>query len=66
MRVVAIEPHPHLRPYVLSYRIVEDISGECTGSPIWTCPEPIGILSANFGRCSYHESGEIHPKIGLL
>ncbi|NER84128.1 MAG: AraC family transcriptional regulator, partial [Leptolyngbya sp. SIO1D8] len=66
MRIVAIEPHHQLRPYVLSYRIVEDKLGEFAGKPIWTCPEPIGVLSANFGKCSYHESGEIHPKIGLL
>ncbi|MEO1125327.1 MAG: helix-turn-helix domain-containing protein [Cyanobacteria bacterium J06639_16] len=66
MRIVTIEPHPQLRPYVLSYRIVEDILGEVAGTPIWTCPEPIGVLSANFGKRSYHESGEIHPKVGLL
>ncbi|MEM9090630.1 MAG: AraC family transcriptional regulator [Cyanobacteria bacterium P01_F01_bin.53] len=66
MRIVAIEPHHHLRPYVLSYRIVEDKLGEVAGTPIWTCPEPIGILSANFGKRSYHESGELHPKVGLL
>ncbi|MEO0770569.1 MAG: helix-turn-helix domain-containing protein [Cyanobacteria bacterium J06649_4] len=66
MRIAAISPHPQLRPYVLSYRIVEDRSGECAGKPIWTCPEPIGVLSANFGKRSYHESGEIHPKVGLL
>lgn len=66
MRIVAIEPHHQLRPYVLSYRIVEDKLGEFAGTPIWTCPEPIGVLSANFGNPSYHESGEIHPKIGLL
>ena len=66
MRIVAIEPHPQLRPYVLSYRVVEDKLGEFAGTPIWTCPEPIGVLSANFGKRSYHESGKIHPKIGLL
>lgn len=66
MRIVTLEPHPQLRPYVLSYRIVEDILGEFAGTPIWTCPEPIGVLSANFGKRSYHESGEIHPKVGLL
>lgn len=66
MRIVAIEPHHQLRPYVLSYRIVEDKLGEFAGKPIWTCPEPIGVLSANFGKRSYHESGEIHPKVGLL
>ncbi|MEM8857483.1 MAG: AraC family transcriptional regulator [Chloroflexota bacterium] len=63
---MAIEPHHQLRPYVLSYRIVEDKLGEVAGTPIWTCPEPIGVLSANFGKRSYHESGEIHPKVGLL
>ncbi|MEM9220037.1 MAG: helix-turn-helix domain-containing protein [Cyanobacteria bacterium P01_F01_bin.150] len=63
---MAVEPHHQLRPYVLSYRIVEDLLGEFAGTPIWTCPEPIGVLSANFGKLSYHESGEIHPKIGLL
>ncbi|MBE9067372.1 AraC family transcriptional regulator [Leptolyngbya cf. ectocarpi LEGE 11479] len=66
MRIVAIAPHHQLRPYVLSYRVVEDKQGEFAGTPIWTCPEPIGVLSANFGKCSYHESGEIHPKVGLL
>ncbi|MEM9003126.1 MAG: helix-turn-helix domain-containing protein [Cyanobacteria bacterium P01_F01_bin.86] len=66
MRIVAIAPHPQLRPYVLSYRIVEDKPGEFAGKPIWTCPEPIGVLSVNFGKRSYHESGEIHPKVGLL
>lgn len=66
MRIVAIEPHHQLRPYVLSYRVVEDKLGEFAGTPIWTCPEPIGVLSANFGKRSYHESGEIHPKVGLL
>lgn len=66
MHIAAIAPHPQLRPYVLSYRIVEDKSGEFAGIPIWTCPEPIGVLSANFGKRSYHESGEIHPKVGLL
>ncbi|MDB9528316.1 helix-turn-helix domain-containing protein [Oscillatoria sp. CS-180] len=63
---MAIEPHPHLRPYVLSYRLVEDKLGEFAGLPVWTCPEPIGILSANFGKRSHHESGGIHPKVGLL
>lgn len=66
MRIVAIEPHHQLRPYVLSYRIVEDTLGEFAGIPIWTCPEPVGVLSANFGKRSYHESGEIHPEVGLL
>ncbi|MEM0981568.1 MAG: helix-turn-helix domain-containing protein [Cyanobacteria bacterium P01_H01_bin.58] len=66
MRIVTIEPYPHLRPYVLSYRIVEDIPGDFAGTPIWTCPEPIGVLSANFGKRSFHESGAIHPKVGLL
>ncbi|NEP19030.1 MAG: helix-turn-helix transcriptional regulator [Leptolyngbya sp. SIO4C1] len=66
MRIATLAPHPHLRPYVLSYRIVEDRLGEFAGTPIWTCPEPIGVLSANFGKRSYHESGEIHPKVGLL
>ncbi|MGD1861167.1 MAG: helix-turn-helix domain-containing protein [Leptolyngbyaceae cyanobacterium] len=66
MHIAAIEPHHQLRPYVLSYRIVEDKLGEFAGKPIWTCPEPIGVLSANFGKRSYHESGEIHPKVGLL
>ncbi|EKV00196.1 DNA-binding domain-containing protein, AraC-type [Leptolyngbya sp. PCC 7375] len=66
MRILAIAPHPQLRPYVLSYRMVEDKLGEVAGTPIWTCPEPIGVLSANFGKRSYHESGEIHPKVGLL
>ncbi|MEM8605320.1 MAG: helix-turn-helix domain-containing protein [Cyanobacteria bacterium P01_H01_bin.121] len=66
MQIVAIEPHPQLRPYVLSYRIVEDKLGEYAGTPIWTCPEPVGILSANFGQRSYHESGVMHPKTGLL
>ncbi len=66
MRIVALEPHPHLRPYVLSYRIVEDIPGEFAGTPLWTCPEPVGVLSANFGNPSYHESGKIHPRTGLL
>lgn len=66
MRVVALNPHPQLRPYVLSYRIVEDKVGEFAGSPLWTCPEPVGVLSANFGNPSYHESGDAHPKTGLL
>lgn len=66
MRIAAIEPHHQLRPYVLSYRIVEDTRGEFAGTPIWTCPEPIGVLSANLGKRSYHESGEIHPRVGLL
>lgn len=52
MRIVAIEPHLQLRPYVLSYRIVEDNLGEVAGTPVWTCPEPIGILSANCGKRS--------------
>ncbi|MEO1094862.1 MAG: helix-turn-helix domain-containing protein [Cyanobacteria bacterium J06638_28] len=63
---MTIEPHPYLRPYVLSYRIIEDIAGDFVGQPIWTCPEPIGVLSANFGKRSFHESGKIHPKVGLL
>ncbi|MEL6602142.1 MAG: helix-turn-helix domain-containing protein [Cyanobacteria bacterium J06614_10] len=66
MPILAIEPHRQLQPYVLSYRVVEDKLGEFSGKPIWTCPEPIGVLSANFGKCSYHESGKIHPKVGLL
>ncbi|MEM6591254.1 MAG: helix-turn-helix domain-containing protein [Cyanobacteria bacterium P01_C01_bin.73] len=70
MRIVAIAPHSQLRPYVLSYRIVEDRAGEVAGTPIWTCPEPVGVLSVNFGKRSYcksgHESGKIHPKVGLL
>lgn len=66
MRIVAIEPHHQLRPYILSYRIVEDMPGEFAGIPILTCPEPVGVLSANFGKRSYHESGDIHPKVGLL
>ena len=66
MRIVAIAPHHQLRPYVLSYRVVEDQLGEFAGIPIWTCPEPIGVLSANFGKRTYHESGEIHPTVGLL
>ena len=66
MHIVAIAPHHQLQPYVLSYRIVEDKLGDFAGTPIWTCPEPIGVLSVNFGKRSYHESGELHPKVGLL
>lgn len=46
--------------------MVEDEQGKFAGTPIWTCPEPVGVLSANFGKRSYHESGDIHPKVGLL
>ena len=66
MRVIALEPHLQLRPYVLSYRIVEDMLGEASGVPLGTCPEPVGVLGANFGNPSYHESGDTHPKTGLL
>ena len=66
MRIVAIAPHTQLRPYVLSYRIVEDRLGEFAGQPIWTCPELIGGLSVNFGQRSDHESWQLHPKVGLL
>lgn len=66
MRTLAIEPHEELRPYVLSYRIVEDLTGQYAGEPIWTCPEPVGVLSVNFGRPSFHESGKTHPNVGLL
>lgn len=66
MRTLALEPHKQLRPYVLSYRIVEDLTGKYAGKPIWTCPEPVGVLSVNFGRPSFHESGKACPKVGLL
>ena len=66
MRTLALEPHRQLRPYVLSYQIVEDLTGNYVGEPIWTCPEPVGVLTVNFGRPSFHESGKAHPTVGLL
>jgi AraC-like DNA-binding protein len=66
VRTLSLAPHKLLRPYVLSYHIVEDLEGKHAGEPIRTCPEPIGVLSVNFGRPSFHESGKAHPKVALL
>ena len=66
MKTAFIEPHASLKPFVARYLVVEDHASHFAYKPVKTCPEPLAVLSRNFGRGSIGEDGQAHPRAALL
>ncbi|MBT0587075.1 helix-turn-helix domain-containing protein [Alteromonas oceanisediminis] len=64
--IINLKPHSSLSRYILSYRIINDLQQEYADVEIETCPQPVGILTLNYGDPTLTESGVPHFRVSLL